>query len=228
MAVTSVSSDDGRSALVAALNKGNAANTTTTTTSATEEMSDRFLKLLVTQLKNQDPLNPMDNAELTSQLAQMSTVEGISKLNTTLSELSRTSQMLQGASLVGHSVLAEGNNLELTDAGAVGGVNLASKADSVKVTISDSDGSPVRVLDLGKQDGGLIRFVWDGKNTSGVLQENGSYSFKVSATAAGTAVDTTTYGMGSVLSVSLNDSSSMEAEVSGLGVLTLDKIKQVY
>jgi len=227
MAVTSTTNDDGRSALVASLNRGSNTEKSTTTTSATQEMSDRFLKLLVTQLKNQDPMNPMENAELTSQLAQMSTVEGISKLNTTLSALSRTSQMLQGASLVGHSVLAEGNNLELTTSGAVGGIEFASAADSVKVTIKDEDGNTVKVLDLGKQESGLARFVWDGKSSTGTLQEAGSYSFSVTATAGGKAVTTTSYGLGSVLSVAMNDS-DIEAEVSGLGSLTLDKIRQVY
>ena len=223
MAVSSVSTDDGRAALLAALNKSEA-----TSKDAAQEMSDRFLKLLVTQLKNQDPMNPMDNAEMTSQLAQMSTVEGITKLNTTLSELTRTSQMLQGASLVGHSVLAEGNNITLTDSGAVGGIDLASKADSVKVAILDKDGKTIREMQLGEQDAGLVRFVWDGKNAAGELQSNGDFSFKVTATAAGTAVDSTTYSLGSVVSVALNSSDAMEAEVSGVGVLTLDKIKQVY
>jgi flagellar basal-body rod modification protein FlgD len=227
MSVSAVSNDDGRAGLVAALNKGNTASATTTA-SASQEMSDRFLKLLVTQLKNQDPMNPMENAELTSQLAQMSTVEGISKLNTTLAEMSRTSQMVQGASLVGRSVLAEGDNLELTASGAVGGINLDSMADSVKVTVTDASGNTVRVLDLGKQDGGLVRFVWDGKDTAGTLLQNGSYSFKATATADGLPVTASTYGLGSVLSVSLNDLNGMDVEVSGLGVLTLDKIKQVY
>ncbi len=226
MAVSAVSNDDGRASLVAALNKG--ATTSATTASASQEMSDRFLKLLVTQLKNQDPMNPMENAELTSQLAQMSTVEGISKLNTTLAEMSRTSQMVQGASLVGRSVLAEGSNLELTASGAVGGINLDSMADSVKVTVTDASGNTVRVLDLGKQDGGLVRFVWDGKDTAGSLLANGSYRFKATATADGLPVTAATYGLGSVLSVSLNELNGMDVEVSGLGVLTLDKIKQVY
>lgn len=226
MAVSAVSTDDGRASLVAALNNGS--STSATTTSEAQEMSDRFLKLLVTQLKNQDPMNPMENAELTSQLAQMSTVEGISKLNTTLSEMSRTSQMAQGASLVGRTVLAEGDNLELTDSGAVGGINLDFMADSVEVTIFDASGNAIRVLDLGKQEGGLVRFVWDGKDAGGTLQENGSYSFSISATAADAPVNATVYGLGKVLSVSLNDTNEMDVEVSGMGILTLDKIKQVY
>lgn len=76
------------------------------------ELSDRFLKLLVTQLKNQDPMNPMENAELTTQLAQMSTVEGVNRLNDTMDGLAaqfRASQVLQGSALLGRAVLAEAN-----------------------------------------------------------------------------------------------------------------------
>src|SRR6187402_1594564 len=72
------------------------------------DSEQRFLKLLVTQLNNQDPLNPMENAELTSQLAQMSTVSGIEKLNSTLSGLvsqTGSNQVLQAASLIGYNVL---------------------------------------------------------------------------------------------------------------------------
>lgn len=79
-------------------------SSTTTTKTAAEEQQDRFLTLLVTQLKNQDPLNPMDNAEMTSQMAQMSTVSGIEKLNTTLNSLVDnigTSQSMQAASMIG-------------------------------------------------------------------------------------------------------------------------------
>src|SRR3989338_9648727 len=86
--------------------------TTSTSAKATSEASDRFLKLLVTQMQNQDPLNPMDNAQVTSQMAQISTVTGIEKLNTTMGGVTdgfSQMQLLQGASLVGHQVLVEGN-----------------------------------------------------------------------------------------------------------------------
>src|SRR4051812_530763 len=78
------------------------------------ETEDRFLKLLVAQLKNQDPLNPMDNAQVTTQMAQIQTVSGIDKLNTTVQGLNgqfAQLQALSGASLVGHDVLIEGNRI---------------------------------------------------------------------------------------------------------------------
>ena len=95
----------------------NSANNRGTTTKA-EDQQTKFLTLLTTQLKNQDPLNPMDNAQMTSQLAQISTVDGIERLNTTLaSMMSSTSetQALQMAALVGHGALVDGNNLPLTE-----------------------------------------------------------------------------------------------------------------
>ena len=225
MAITATQSNP-QTDLVSMLN-GTAGKTSQT---AVEEMSDRFLKLLVTQLKNQDPMNPMENAELTTQLAQMSTVEGINKLNDGLAALNsqyKATQVLQGASLVGRSVLAEGDALTLTSAGAVGGMTLDSKADSVKVQVLNSNGALVQTLDMGKQDAGLVRFAWDGKDSNGVAQAQGEYSFKVVATAAGESVDHTTYSLGSVQSVALNDS-GVEVEVSGLGNRSLDQIKQIF
>lgn len=211
--------------LVASLNGIN----TSTTTSA-QEMSDRFLTLLVTQLKNQDPMNPMENAELTSQLAQMSTVEGVNKLNDGLAALNaqfQASQVIQGASLVGRPVLAEGDALNLSGTGAVGGVVLDSAADSVKVQVLDSTGSVVRTLDLGKQDAGLARFAWEGNDSNGVRLADGAYSFQVQATAAGKTVPSTSYALGEVMSVALNNG-AMDVEISGLGNRAMDQIKQIF
>src|SRR5262250_261550 len=103
------------------------------------ETEDRFLKLLVAQLKNQDPLNPMDNAQVTSQMAQIQTVSGIDKLNSTVQGLNgqfAQLQALSGAALVGRDVLIEGNRL-VADADGAGhaGFELASQADSVKLEV---------------------------------------------------------------------------------------------
>ncbi|HNH88163.1 MAG TPA: flagellar hook capping FlgD N-terminal domain-containing protein [Thiobacillaceae bacterium] len=230
MTTSTVSTD--YSSLVATLNAATSSSGTSgsTTSDATAALSDRFLTLLVAQLQNQDPLNPTDNAELTSQLAQLSTVEGISKLNDTVSALSSSllsTQVLQGASLVGHQVLAEGNALELTDSGALGAVDLSSSVDTMKINIYDSAGTLVRSLSVGAQDAGLVYFTWDGQATDGTQLGTGSYSYKVEATANGTAVDNTAYALGSVLSVSLQDS-SLVADVSGLGSRSIDQIKQYF
>lgn len=204
--------------------------TAKTATSSTQELSDRFLKLLVTQLKNQDPMNPMENAELTTQLAQMSTVEGVNKLNDSLDALNAqflATQVVQGASLVGHQVLAEGDYLPMASSAAVGGMVLDGKADSVKVNIYDDSGNLVKTLDMGKQDAGLVRFAWDGKDASGNVLADGDYSFEVEATASGKDVTTTTYSLGKVMSVALKDG-AMEVEVSGLGNMAMDQIRQIF
>ena len=123
--------------------------------STAAEMSDRFLKLLVTQLKNQDPLNPMENAELTSQMAQINTVTGIEKLNTSMTAMTdgfSQMQMLQGASLVGRSVLLDGNNMVFDDNGtAYGGYELSSSAANVRIDIFDATGTTVDTIIAGEQ-----------------------------------------------------------------------------
>ena len=124
------------------------------------DIQDRFLKLLVTQMKNQDPLNPMDNAQVTSQLAQISTVNGIQQLNTTMQSLSSSflsSQSMQSTSLIGHTVLTDGNSLNIADGvPAYAAIELAQAADSVKVNIVSPAGNIVRQLDLGPQPAGLV------------------------------------------------------------------------
>ncbi|HPI60320.1 flagellar hook assembly protein FlgD, partial [Zoogloea sp.] len=159
--VNSTTSSD----VIAALQKSS-----TSTTSKTDEAQTRFLKLLTEQLKNQDPLNPMDNAQMTSQLAQISTVDGIDKLNKTLTSLlegSQSSEALQAAALVGKGVMVEGTNLTLSGSKAYGGFELATAADKVTVTIKDSKGLEVRKMELGSSDAGVFNFAWDGKSTNG-------------------------------------------------------------
>ena len=206
------------------------ARSAVTDASTTSEMSDRFLKLLVTQLRNQDPMNPMENAELTTQLAQMSTVEGVNNLNATLDGLVsqfRSNQVVQGAALVGRQVLAEGGGLMLGTSGAAGGVDLATAADSVKIKVFNAGGALVQTLSLGEQSAGLVRFVWDGNNAAGEAQDEGEYSFRAEAMAEGKAVAATSYALGSVLSVALNGS-DMDVEISGLGARGLDQIRQIF
>jgi len=165
---------------------------TTASSSATSDAADRFLKLLVTQLQNQDPLNPLDNAEVTTQLAQISTVTGINQLNDTMSALGAAmsvSQVMQAASLVGHDVVVSGNNVDIaSDGTAQGGIELAGAADHVMVTVSDDAGNVVRTMDLGAQKAGDQFFTWDGKNDTGAAVPAGHYTFSATATAGGKAV----------------------------------------
>ncbi|HRN82809.1 flagellar hook capping FlgD N-terminal domain-containing protein, partial [Nitrosomonas europaea] len=103
-----------------------------------EDMQERFLKLLVTQMQNQDPLSPMDNAEVTSQMAQISTVSGIDKLNTTLEKLvadSDARRSFEAAAMIGRSVLVPGKDMQLENQAAIGGFELAESVDKLTVTV---------------------------------------------------------------------------------------------
>jgi len=125
---------------------------------------DRFLKLLVAQMQNQDPLNPMDNAQVTSQMAQIQSVNGIEKLNRTVEGLgTQFAQLsaLQGASLVGRDVIVPGDRLVANDEDLVqGGFELAGPADSVKIEVLNAGGRVVDTIDLGAQSAGRRGFEW--------------------------------------------------------------------
>ena len=198
--------------------------------STTGEAQDRFLKLLTTQLKNQDPLNPMDNAQMTSQLAQISTVDGIEKLNATLQKLLSStvdSEAMQAAALVGHQVMVAGSALTLSDSGAVGGIELGAAADRVVVTINDVNGLPVRTLDLGDLDAGAHNFTWDGKADSGAKAVNGAYSVSVVAKRGSEKVDASTLQLASVLSVN-RSSQGVTLDLGQFGLAKMSEVKQIF
>ncbi len=151
--------------------------------------ADRFLKLLVTQLQNQDPMNPMDNAQITSQMAQINTVNGIEKLNVTVEGLNTQFAQLQalsGVSLVGREITVKGNQLELRGGRAEGAFDLAGTAGTVKVEVLNGAGRVVGSVDMGTQDAGRHAFEW---NAAGV--PDGRYGFRVVAAQGTTAVAAT-------------------------------------
>lgn len=163
--------------------------------SSAQEASDRFLKLLVAQMKNQDPLNPLDNAQVTSQMAQINTVTGIEKLNTTVQSLSSQFgqlRALQGAQLVGHAALVEGNGLSLAEGQAAAGFELAGAADNVRVEILGPHGKVVDTLDLGALSAGRQAFDWSRpEKLAESLPDGSAMSFRVVATAGAKAVAAT-------------------------------------
>jgi flagellar basal-body rod modification protein FlgD len=174
-----------------------------------------FLKLLTTQMQNQDPLNPMDNAQITSQIAQINTVNGIQQLNTTVSGLNTQflqMQTLQGAALVGHNVTVAGNRLAVSDGAGVGGFQLTNPADDVKVKVMDSTGKVVDTLDLGAQAAGNQSFNWNAAN----VPNGANYTFSVSATSGNTALSVTPLMQDQVQSVTSGTNGlSLNTEYSG-------------
>ncbi|NYT26271.1 flagellar hook assembly protein FlgD [Alcaligenaceae bacterium] len=153
------------------------------------DTQERFLTLLITQLQNQDPLNPMDNDQITSQVAQLSTVTGINQLNQTLLALSGqldVSQSMQAASLIGKEILVPGTRIAV-GTGEQGtqvthfGMELLSHAADVKVNIMDNAGKVVRTLELKDYAAGVHSIEWDGTDAVGATVPDGRYSVQVTA-----------------------------------------------
>lgn len=195
-----------------------------------EDMGARFLTLLTTQLKNQDPLSPMENAEVTSQLAQMSTVDGIERLNSMFKaflEGQSANDSLQAAALVGRGVLVEGKHLALTEAGAIGGFELDGAADKVVLSIKDATGLEVKQIQIDDLEAGSQNFVWDGTANDGARAADGVYSLELSATTLdGEKVTGRTLEFGAVSSV-IRGPKGTDFQVGTLGVFKYDDIKQI-
>ena len=218
--VNSATSSD----VIAKLQKNTAASTSKTT-----EAQSNFLKLLTEQLKNQDPLSPMDNAQMTSQLAKISTVDGIEKLNTTLTAMlsgSQSGEAVQAAALVGKGVMVGGSSLTLAGSKAYGGFELASAADKVTVTIKDSNGLEVRKLELGDAEAGISNFAGDGLTSSGAQAVDGKYTMSVSATRGDTDLKPTALQLSTVNSVLRTSSGTVSLDVGG-SLVSLADIKQI-
>lgn len=198
--------------------------------STTNDAQDRFLKLLTTQLKNQDPLNPMDNAQMTSQLAQISTVDGIEKLNATLQKLLSSTidaEAMQAAALVGHQVMVSGGGLRLTDTGAVGGVELSGAADEVVLSIKDANGLPIRTIDLGALAAGVHNFAWDGKTDSGAQAVSGAYGISAVARRGAEKVEVSPLELAGVISIN-RSSQGVTLDLGQLGLAKMSDIKQIF
>ena len=186
-----------------------AGGTSSSSSSGSQNLQQTFLQLLVAQMNNQDPLNPMDSTQLTSQLAQISTVTGINNLNTNISQLLtqlQQSATIQSGMLTGHNVMVAGSGLNLaanpsgSGASAVGGIDLGSAAQNVTVTVSDSSGNVVQTLNLGSMSAGFQDFSWDGSTSSGSTAPAGNYQFSVTATgSAGASVTASPYNLQPVI-----------------------------
>ncbi len=200
------------------------------TTTSVNDAQDRFMKLLVTQMRNQDPLNPMDNAQVTSQMAQLSTVTGIDKLNNTLETLISNVQLgqsYQASSMIGRSILTPGNTIQTAGEGGYFGVELPIGADKVKVNIKDSAGATVRTIELGKQDAGTIPLTWDGFKDDGTVAATGNYKFEVSATIGTNTAESTALSFAKVLSIS-NYPTGVKLNLSNLMTVDTSAVKEIF
>lgn len=215
-------------------------NTATETTKSkgddqTKVSQDRFLTLLIQQMKSQDPLNPMDNAQMTTQLAQISTVDGVDKLNKTMEQLLGqlgVLDQLNANAMIGHSVLLPGDRIELSydsDEGgiAAAGFNLPQNADSVKVQVQDANGTVVRTLNLGVTDKGMQTFRWDGQTDAGAMAPEGRYRFSVHAQANGEPVVPTALSVARVDGVQRSEGQTY-LDIGGFGLKNQADVVAVY
>jgi len=190
---------------------------------------DDFLKLLTTQLTNQDPTKPLDGNDFLGQLAQFSQVSGIQALQTSFSSLADSltaNQSVQAAGLVGHAVLFPSNTGFLDgEAGLNGAVSVPSTGDVV-VEVTDGAGQVVRRIDYGVQSAGTTYFKWDGKDASGKTLPDGSYGVRASVIQNGATHAAQTFAAGFVQSVSLG-SGGLNLNLTGFGQVPFTKVTEI-
>lgn len=224
--MTSVQSTTDNSSVYAALNGKSGSGSAA---ASQQEIQDRFLTLLVAQLKNQDPLNPLDNAQVTTQLSQISTVTGLEKLNGTLTKLFDvydSGQTMQAAGMIGKYVLVPGNSLALREGAAVAGVDLAASAGKVTVNVKNAAGKTVYSEDLGAREAGSFAFVWDGSTDSGEKAADGNYTFSLEAKSGTEAVTATALQAGTVNAV-VRGATGFTLDLGGLGQVSFADVKQI-
>ena len=192
-----------------------ASKTATALGTSAADTQDYFMKMLLAQIQNQDPLNAQDPSQMTSQLTQLNTASGVEKLNTSmasmLSQMSAQSFM-SDAALIGSSVIAPGSSLTLDAKNSVDfGVNVSSDSTQTTIKVLAADGSVVDELSLGAMTKGTHRFAWDGAGYNGQRAAAGQYRLQVvAADAAGAAVTAKTLTAGVVRGVGRDSSGGVE------------------
>lgn len=191
-----------------------------------------FLALMIQQLKNQDPLKPMENGEFIGQMAQFSTVTGIAGMTKSiagLAEAFNSGQALQAASMVGRTVLTEGSASQFSGSKPVNGaVELPYSTSSAVVQVYTNAGELVRELPLGSQQAGLGNFSWDGTMANGQPAPAGRYRFTAAIDSASGATALTTYLASKVESVTLaGDGSGSQIRTDSGATVRLSQVKAV-
>ncbi|MCO5121474.1 MAG: flagellar hook assembly protein FlgD [Burkholderiaceae bacterium] len=198
-----------------------------------DNSEDKFLTLLVAQMRNQDPLNPLDNAQVTSQLAQINTVRGIEKLNTsmhTLVDRIGAQGALDAAGLIDREVLAEGDAMRIgeedQDSVLAAAFQLPAAAERVSLQVFDEAGLPVADMPLGALDAGVHPFEWDGRDADGNALDPGTYYFQVSAMNDDGQVNAVTLVPSRVVGVTRNGN-SFDLQLASGAMVDRDSVRGV-
>lgn len=188
-----------------------------------------FMTLLIAQMRNQDPLNPMDNNQMAAQMAQLNMVSGINDMNATLTGLSNNQQInnsLQATGLIGHKVQVNSNKTQLVAGVSQLGMDLSQNADNVFVNIKDDQGNIISSLNLGPKTAGIQNISWNGQTDAGTPAIDGVYTFDITATSNGAPISTTALSSGIVKNISISGG-QVKANVDSLGDVALADIHQV-
>lgn len=193
---------------------------------------EEFLKLMITQLENQDPFKPMENGEFISQMAQFSSVAGLKELQTSFSQLAtslQSNQALQASTMVGRSVLVPS---EMATLGAnqplTGIVELPVSSNNVNVTITDSTGQIIRQINLGPHTAGDISFSWDGLSNTGTAMPAGTYKIAAEAKGVDGNFSVRTLVHAAVESVSLgSNQQGIKLNLRDLGSVAFSEVREI-
>lgn len=203
------------------------------TAAATRRQSfgqDEFLKMMLAQLKNQDPLKPLEPSQFLGQLAQFSTVTGIQAMQQSLASLNATlgsASLMEGASLVGRDVLSAGSTVRLGAAGGVGGAVVAPPgASAVQIAIRDLSGALVRRFEV-PADGGLVDFHWDGVDELGERAAPGLYSIEAIGVVGGSGQSLEVLLQQRVNSVTIDGAAGGLVLNTSSGPVPLDRVRRV-
>lgn len=228
---TTHSTSEVGSAYLTSLQKQSTKTDSGTGTAGSALGKDAFLQLLVTQMKNQNPLDPQENGEFVAQLAQFSSLEGIQALNQSVNGILSgmgSSQALQASSLVGRSVIVQNDKAVVdTTKSFTGQVVLPQNITEGKVTIKDKDGNVVKTIELGAQKAGTADFIWDGTNDKGEKVDPGNYTFAASTTVDGKSVTLATLLPATVNSVSFQNGGEMMLNLAGIGKIGISKVTTI-
>jgi flagellar basal-body rod modification protein FlgD len=190
-----------------------------------------FMSLMTTQLKNQDPLKPMESGDFLGQIASFGTVSGIADLQASFSSFAKSmqsDQALQGSSLVGRSVLVPSSIGYMTaDSGLTGQINVAEPVTDLKVTIYNEAGVAVRTLEMGSASG-YTNFSWDGFDNNGAASPEGVYQFKATGTVNGENTAFATATIAKVSSVLVGSGSQgLTVNLAGIGSVPFSEVQEI-
>jgi flagellar basal-body rod modification protein FlgD len=211
---------------------GQSTATAATSAAATQTLGQSdFLTLMTAQLKNQDPFSPVDNTQMVAQMAQFSSVAGISQMNTTLSSIADklgSTSTSDALSYVGRTVLTAGSTAYgRTSGGIAGGVQLGGDASDVKVSIADANGQVLKTMSLGPQSAGTVDFDWDGTTDAGTDAGSGPFTVSAIAQNNGTTVSSQTLVWAPVAAVSLPSTGDPILTLPGIGQVPISAVQQV-